>query len=135
MLSGCSFGTKIDVEATVTAIERAPLILPPLDEVKLDTIKWRLVTIEMDNEGNEYVVFSDDKTDRIPILQALKELEEQGFDPVLFSATDEDYESMAINQAKTLKLILQQRAVIQAYKDYYILYLEETKDGDDGTDE
>lgn len=112
LLTGCSlFGTKIDVNATVTAIPRAPLVLPPVDVVDLDTIKWRLAT-----EDN--------------FAEILKELEEQGFDVVLFGVTDEDYETMAINQAKTLKLLLQQRAVIKALKDYYMK--EDAKD--DGTD-
>ena len=80
----------------------------------METIKWRLAT-----EDN--------------IEEVFKELEEQGFDVVLFGVTDEDYETMAINQAKTLKLLLQQRAVIKALKDYYMK--EDVKDdGTDGTD-
>lgn len=114
LLVGCGFGTKIKVDATVTAIPRAPLVLPTVDEVDLETIKWRLTT-----EDN--------------FIEVLKELEEQGFDPVLFGITDEDYETLAINQAKTLKLILQQRAVIEALKDYYMK--EDAKDGTDGSTE
>lgn len=113
LLTGCGvFGTKIEVDATVTAIPRAPLVLPTIDEVDLDTIKWRLATEEN---------FAD----------VLKELEEQGFDPILFGVTDEDYESLSLNQAKTLKLIMQQRAVIEALKEYYMK--EDAKDGADGT--
>jgi len=110
------FGTKIEIEAEVAAVERAPLILPQIDILESETVRWRVVT-----EDN--------------MMAVIKQLETDGFDPVLIGVTDEDYESLAINQAKQLKLILQQRAVIKAYKDYYILYLEETKDGDDGTDE
>lgn len=110
LLTGCSlFGTKVEIDATVTAVPRAPLVLPTVDEVDLTYIKWRLAT-----EGN--------------FIEIIKELEVQGFDPILFGITDEDYESIAINQAKTLKLILQQRAVIKALKEYYMK--EDAKDGD-----
>ncbi len=105
------FGTKIQIEAEVTAIPRSPLVLPEVDVLSLETIRWRLAT-----EDN--------------LLEVIQELKEQGFDPVLFGITDEDYETMAINQAKTLKLLLQQRAVIKALKEYYIKEDAE----DDGTD-
>ena len=109
LLASCSlFGTKVDIDATVTAVPRAPLVLPSVDTIDLENIKWRLAT-----EDN--------------FIEILKKLEEQGFDPILFGITDEDYESMSINQAKTLKLILQQRAVIEALKEYYMK--EDAKDG------
>lgn len=108
LLTGCSiFGTKIKVEATVTAVERAELILPKIDRITLDKIIWQEALTEE------------------TFLKVLKEIEKQGFDPVLIGITDEDYETMAINQAKTLKLLLQQRAVIEALKDYYIKKNEE----------
>ena len=115
-LSSCAgFGTKLEVDATITEVPRAPLILPEVDVLQLDRIKWQESLTEE------------------TFLKVLKEIEGQGFDPVLFGMTDEDYESMAINQAKTLKLIMQQRAVIKALKDYYMN--EEAKDGTDGTEE
>jgi hypothetical protein len=116
LLVGCGvFGTKLEVDATITEVPRAPLVLPEVDVLQLDTVKWQ----ESLTEEN--------------FQKVLKEVEGQGFDPVLFGMTDEDYESMAINQAKTFKLIMQQRAVIKALKDYYMN--EEAKDGDDRTDE
>ena len=116
LLVSCGvFGTKIDIEATVTAVPRAPLVLPAVDVLELDRIKWQ----EM---------LTDETFQRV-----LKEVEAQGFDPVLFGMTDEDYESMAINQAKTFKLIMQQRAVIKALKDYYME--EDAKDGNSDTEE
>lgn len=102
LLTGCSmFGTKIKVEATVKAVERAELILPRIDRITLEKIKWRLATEEN-------------------MMEVIEQLKKEGFDSVLFGITDEDYETMAINQAKTLKLLLQQSAVIEALKDYYI---------------
>lgn len=110
MLSGCSlFGTKIDVDATVTAIDRAPLVLPHIDEVDLDDIRWELITEEN-------------------VIEAFKQLEEKGYDPVIFGITDDDYENLSLNQAKTFKLIMQQQAVINALKDYYM-----KKEKTDGT--
>lgn len=116
LLVGCGvFGTKIKIDAEVKAVPRAPLVLPTVDVLDLDTIKWQDALTEEN------------------FLKVLKEIEDQGFDPVLFGMTDEDYESMAINQAKTFKLIMQQRAVIKALKDYYMN--EDAKDdGTDGTD-
>ncbi len=104
------FGTKVDINATVTAVPRAPLVLPEVDVLQLDRVKWQ-------------EALTDENFQRV-----LKEIEDQGFDPVLFGMTDEDYESMSINQAKTFKLIMQQRAVIKALKDYYMN--EDPKDGD-----
>lgn len=112
LLASCSmFGTKVDINATVTAVPRAPLVLPEVDVLSLDRVKWQ-------------EALTDEN-----FLRVLKEIEDQGFDPVLFGVTDEDYESMSINQAKTLKLILQQRAVIEALKDYYMK--EDAKDGNE----
>ena len=34
------FGTKVDINATVTAVPRAPLVLPEVDVLHLDKIKW-----------------------------------------------------------------------------------------------
>ena len=114
LLAGCSFGSPLKVEADVTAIPRSELVLPPVDVLVLERVKWQ-------------ESLTDETFNRV-----IKEVEAQGFDPVLFGMTDEDYESMAINQAKTFKLIMQQRAVIQALKDYYMT--EETTDGTNGPD-
>ena len=112
LLASCSmFGTKVDINATVTAVPRAPLVLPEVDVLSLDRVKWQ-------------EALTDEN-----FLRVLKEIEDQGFDPVLFGVTDEDYESMSINQAKTFKLIMQQRAVIKALKDYYMK--EDAKDGNE----
>jgi len=109
------FGTKLKVDATITEVPRAALVLPTIDVLQLDTVKWQEALTEENFQ------------------KVLKQVEDQGFDPVLFGMTDEDYESMAINQAKTFKLIMQQRAVIKALKDYYMN--EEVKDdGPDNTD-
>lgn len=116
LLVGCGmFGTKLKVDATITEVPRAALVLPTIDVLQLDTVKWQEALTEENFQ------------------KVLKQVEDQGFDPVLFGMTDEDYESMAINQAKTFKLIMQQRAVIKALKDYYMN--EEVKDdGPDNTD-
>ena len=115
LLVGCGFGTKVKIDATVTAVPRAPLVLPEVDVLEMDTIKWQ-------------EALTDEN-----FLRVLKEIEDQGFDPVLFGVTDEDYESMSINQAKTFKLIMQQRAVIKALKEYYMQ--EDAKDGTNKTAE
>ena len=107
-----SCGTTIKpIDVTVTAIERAPLILPDVDRISPDLVIWTIISEE--TAGERFI-----------------ELKEKGYDPVLFGVTDEGYKNLAVNQKKIMNLISQQRAVIKAYEDYY----EGTKDGTDGTD-
>lgn len=107
-----SCGTTIKpIDVTVTAIERAPLILPEVDKISPDVVFWTIISEE--TAGERFM-----------------ELKEKGYDPVLFGVTDEGYKNLSINQKKIMNLISQQRAVIKAYEEYY----EGTKDGTNGTD-
>ena len=99
-LAGCgTFDKKIDV--TVQAADRQALALPLVDEIDLDPLSWYIVTEETAQD-----VFD--------------ELEKQGADPVIFGLTDNGYENISLNQAKTLKLIKQLKAQIKALEEYYI---------------
>ncbi len=106
VLSGCGGLKRVDVK--VEEQERAPLVLPLIDEYNPEGFFW-------------YVITEDN------IEQKFKELQEQGYDPVFFALTDEGYEKIAINQAKMLQLMKQFKATIEAMEEYY------TEDVDDGT--
>ena len=48
-----------------------------------------------------------------------EKLREKNYDPVIFGVTDDGYEMMAVNMAKILQMVQQQKAVIIAYKVYH----------------
>jgi len=59
------------------------------------------------------------------------EMQEAGYDPVVFGLTDEGYKNLSLNVKNIMKLIEQQQAVIDAYEAYY--KKQESKDGTDST--
>ena len=97
-LVACSAIRRIEV--TTASIERVPLTLSNVDTLKLDEVTWVVVTPEN-------------------IDQIFRDLETKNFDIVLFALTDDGYENISVNMAKIKKLVLQQKAVIAAYKRYY----------------
>ena len=110
-----SCGTTIKpIDVSITQVKRAPLILPKVDKISPDSVNWYIIS---------------DKTAEERFL----EIQEQGYDPVIFGVTDEGYKNLSINQKKIMTLIQQQQAVIDAYKKYY--QYEESTDGTDGTEE
>lgn len=100
LLTGCSTWNGFLKDIKVNAVDRTPLTLPKVDQLALDKIQWYIV-----NNNN--------------IDKVLIDVEKDGNDPVIFGLSDKGYEDLSVNQAKTLKLIQQQRAVIEALKDYY----------------
>jgi predicted MPP superfamily phosphohydrolase len=97
-LAACSSVRRIEV--ATAPIERIPLTLPDIDTLTLDEVNWIIVTPEN-------------------VQQVLRELEGKNFDIVLFALTDNGYENISVNIAKIKKMVLQQKAVIAAYKRYY----------------
>ena len=97
-LAACSAIRRIEV--TTASIERVPLTLSNVDTLKLDEVTWIVITPEN-------------------IDQIFRDLETKNFDIVLFSLTDDGYENISVNMAKIKKLVLQQKAVMAAYKRYY----------------
>jgi hypothetical protein len=68
--------------------------------LELQGIKWFIVTPEN-------------------IDEVFKKLEDQNKDVVLFGITDDGYKGLALNLAQIRELLLQQKAIIEAYKEYY----------------
>ena len=108
LISACA-SSRPPVEMITTEIERSKLSIPSVDTVKLDKVSWMLVT-----EENVTKVFED--------------INKKKFNPVLFSLTDKGYEKLSVNFAKVRALVMQQQAVIAAYKDYYETTIEKDKE-------
>jgi len=98
-LSACGSSFK-PIQIVSAPLERVPLDLPPVDELKLDEVDWIIVTEENVNSVWE-------------------ELNKKNYSIVIFGLTDKGYEDLSVNIAKIKQLVQQQKAVIAAYKNYY----------------
>ena len=103
-MSGCSSSPKV-IHIKAEPIDPVPLILPDVDSLELEDTKFYVVT-----EENYAKVF--------------EELSKKNYDPVIFGVTDDGFEILSVNNAKVLQMVMQQKAVITAYKNYY----ERTRD-------
>lgn len=100
VLSGCSFfqqPPKI-IEKPVYINRPAP-VLPEVQPVEQQPLTWIIIT----EENFEQVV---------------KEFEAQNKRLVFFATTPEGYEAMILNMADMRRYIVQQKAIIAAYKTY-----------------
>lgn len=98
LLAGCASTKQIEISAS--PIAKPPLTLPSTNKVKMRTVKWKVVT-----KNN--------------VDQVMADLAKQGDNVVLFSLTDKGYEALSLNTADLRKLIMEQQAIIAAYKQYY----------------
>lgn len=80
-------------------VERAELILPPIQSINQADIKWVVITPEN-------------------YSQRAEELASKG-NVVLFAITPQGYQNLSMNVAELRKHIQQQNAVIAAYREYY----------------
>jgi hypothetical protein len=87
----------------VVTVERPTLVLPSVDQVKLNDVEWHVVN-KAAKPGSE---------DHIDTAFGKAHSES------LFAISPRDYEDMAINQANLVKVIRQYQAQINAYKQYY----------------
>jgi len=87
-------------------IQSEPIARPSLNLPNVDRYTSRPV---------EWIVVTPDNVDEV-----FNEMESRGEDPVLFGVNDEGYENIAINTQESLRVILQQQAVIDGYREYYI---------------
>jgi len=102
-LTGCSiFNWKSvkPLEVQTKAVEKTRLNLPEPSPLKLQTMRWVVVT-----PNN--------------IDQVWAELEKNKTDLVLFSLTDDGYEQLAITMLELRQYIEQQKAMLIKYKEYY----------------
>lgn len=99
LLSGCASGVDL-IEAETKAVERTQLDLPMAEPLELRDPKWVIITPENAEE-------------------VLSELQESGYDPVIFGLTDSGYQRLSIDFAKIREHINTQRNVLLQYKQYY----------------
>lgn len=108
VISGCS--SVKDLQIFTKEIERTPLNLDAPDPLKLEKLKWIVIT-----EKNYKEVFD--------------KLKKQNKNAVLFGLTNDGYETLAVNFAQVRKYIILNQSVLKKYKDYY----EGKKDGAEET--
>jgi len=97
LLAGCNETTKVFDKPVL--VERAELIVPPVNPVSQSDVKWVVITPEN-------------------YSAKMQELSGRG-DVVLYALTSQGYQSLSMNVAELRKYIQQQNAVIAAYKEYY----------------
>jgi len=97
LLAGCNETTKVYDKPVL--VDRAELILPPVQPVIQNDMKWIVITPEN-------------------FQQKSAELSAKG-NVVFFALTSQGYQALSMNIAEMRKYIQQQNAVIAAYKEYY----------------
>lgn len=100
-LVGC--GTSLDI--TSKPVERAPLVLPTPEPLKLKDIEWFVINQDANGQNQAGPV--------------LKEVEKKYGATSVFALSPSGYQDLAVNMAKIKALLLQYQANLQAYKDYY----------------
>lgn len=82
-------------------IQRPALNLPPVDPFRARDVEWVVVTPE--------------NADRI-----FNEMRARGQAPALFGVDERGYENISVNTQESLRVVLQQQAVIDGYRAYYL---------------
>lgn len=98
-LTGCASMPDV-ITYKSEPVDRPALVLPDTVELELRTADWEIIT--EDNIGTLW-----------------KEMQSSGEPIVIYALTTEGYESLSLNMADVIKLLSQQKAVIEAYKEYY----------------
>ena len=107
VLAGCSvwdFGADPrpvkQIETVTTSVDKTRLNIPHPKPADIDTVNWTIIT-----PYNAEQVF--------------KELQEAGQDPVIFGLTDSNYKSLSYNFSQIRGFIIEQRLILDKYKNYY----------------
>ena len=100
LLAACQ--TAQPTTAVVT-VERPTLVLPSVDQIKLNDIEWHVVNKSAKPGSEDHIDTAFGKA----------------HSESLFAISPRDYEDMAVNQANLVKVIRQYQAQINAYKSYY----------------
>ena len=99
-LSSCSTLTPNVVSYKSEPIEKPALVLPDVTVLELRDADFKIITPEELND-----IFDKLKKDGEPV--------------VIYALTTEGYSQLALNIGDILKLVSQQKAIIEAYKEYY----------------
>ena len=87
----------------VVTVERPTLVLPSVDQVKLNDVEWHVVNKNAKPGSEDHIDTAFGKA----------------HSESLFAINPRDYEDLAINQANLVKVIRQYQAQVNAYKQYY----------------
>ena len=98
LLVGCAGKKQLTILSE--PVQPVPLNTPQVRELDLQQIEWFIVTPEN-------------------IEEVFAKLKDQRKDVVLFALTDDGYKAMSLNFAQIRELLNQQKAIIEAYKEYY----------------
>ena len=98
-LGSCASTPKV-VSYKAEPIEKPALVLPDTSVLELRNSDWNIITPEELNG-----IFDKLKKDGEPV--------------VIYALTTEGYSQLSLNFADILKLVSQQKAIIEAYKEYY----------------
>ena len=100
MFLGSCASTPQVVSYKAEPIEKPALVLPDTSVLELRNADWNIITPEELNG-----MFDKLKKDGEPV--------------VIYALTTEGYSQLSLNFADILKLVSQQKAIIEAYKEYY----------------
>ena len=100
MFLGSCASTPQVVSYKAEPIEKPALVLPDTSVLELRNADWNIITPEELNG-----IFD--------------KLEKDGEPIVIYALTTEGYSQLSLNFADILKLVSQQKAIIEAYKEYY----------------
>ena len=100
MFLGSCASTPQVVSYKAEPIEKPALVLPDTSVLELRNSDWNIITPEELNG-----IFDKLKKDGEPV--------------VIYALTTEGYSQLSLNFADILKLLSQQKAIIEAYKEYY----------------
>jgi hypothetical protein len=90
--------------AVVSLIDRPALTVPPVDNIKMRSVNW-------------YVISKNAAPGKPgSVDNAFKKSNGSS----LFAVSAKDYENIAINTANFIKTIKQHQAQVNAYRDYYV---------------
>ena len=106
-IAGCATFSLFDkepdvkpIEVITKPVEKTPLALPMPDPLKLESVKWRIVTPEN-------------------IDKVWEELGAEGGNVVLFALSENGYKTLSLNFAQIRNFILTQNEMLIKYKLYY----------------
>ena len=101
LLQGCFlFKRSKDIEINTVYVPKEKIDIKDPKPVSPKEIEWYILTPE-----NVEEVFNELKTKK--------------YDIVIFGLTDDGYKNLSLNLAELRKYIIEQRAIIKAYRDYY----------------
>lgn len=99
-LTGCATNEVQPVVIKTVPAQKTALALKDPEPIKTRKVQWFVITPE-----NADAVFV--------------ELQKKKYSPVLFGLTDDGYENLSLNIAEIRAYMTEQKALVEAYREYY----------------